>query len=200
MISRVSGDRFVRSFDPTFDPNGVVGVRRLEVITGVGGRRSWSRDDKARIVAESFFARANVSAVARRYGLRPQQVYAWRRLARQGALALPAEEEVGFVPIIPGGGEPAAAAAQLPAGGKSGYRDDRDCPCALVGLEPLSHFSAGNVRQLDVQQDQIGMLFKGQINGGLAEPGDHCRVAMKFQHVLQEHQVQLIILDDQNAP
>jgi transposase len=115
MISRVLGDRFVRSFDPTFDPNGVVGVRRLEVITGVGGRRSWSRDDKARIVAESFAARANVSAVARRYGLRPQQVYAWRRLARQGALALPAEEEVGFVPILASGGEPAAA-AQSPAG------------------------------------------------------------------------------------
>ncbi len=68
----------MRSFDPTFEPNGVIGVRRLEVITGVGGRRSWSRDDKARIVAESFAARANVSAVARRYGLRPQQVYGKR--------------------------------------------------------------------------------------------------------------------------
>ena len=90
----------MRSFDPTFEPNGIVGVRRLEVITGVGGRRSWSRDDKARIVAESFAAHANVSAVARRYGLRPQQVYAWRRLARDGALALLAEEEGGFVPEI----------------------------------------------------------------------------------------------------
>jgi transposase len=105
MISRNSGDRFVRNFDPTFEPNGAVGIRRLEVITGVGGRRSWSRDDKARIIAESFAARANVSAVARRYGLRPQQVYAWRRLAREGRLALPAEEEVGFVPVITTGGE-----------------------------------------------------------------------------------------------
>ncbi len=75
------------------------------MITGVGGRRSWSRDDKARIVAESFAGRANVSAVARRYGLRPQQVYAWRRLARVGALVLPAEEEVGFVPVASTGGE-----------------------------------------------------------------------------------------------
>ena len=95
----------MRSFDPTFEPNGVIGVRRLEVITGVGGRRSWSREDKARIVAASFAASANVSAVARRYGLRPQQVYAWRRLARNGALVLPAEEEVGFVPVIAAGGE-----------------------------------------------------------------------------------------------
>ncbi len=97
----------MRSFDPTFEPNGAVGIRRLEVITGVGGRRSWSRDDKARIIAESFAARANVSAVARRYGLRPQQVYAWRRLARGGALALPAEETLGFVPVIAAASEPA---------------------------------------------------------------------------------------------
>jgi len=80
------------------------------VITGVGGRRSWSRDDKARIVAQSFAARANVSAVARRYGLRPQQVYAWRRLARTGALVLPAEEEVGFVPVVATGGDARSSA------------------------------------------------------------------------------------------
>jgi transposase len=103
----------VRSFEPTFEPNGVVGVRRLEVITGVGGRRSWSRDDKARIVAESLAARANVSAVARRYGLRPQQVYAWRRLARTGALALPAEEEIGFVPLIAPAGDATAPATTV---------------------------------------------------------------------------------------
>ena len=96
----------MRSFEPTFEPNGVVDVRRVEVITGIGGRRSWSRDDKARIIAESFRAGANVSAVARRYGLRPQQVYAWRRLAREGTLALPAEEEVGFVPVITTGRGP----------------------------------------------------------------------------------------------
>jgi transposase len=106
----------VRSFDPTFEPNGVVGVRRLEGITGVGGRRSWSREDKGRIVGESFAAGANVSAVARRYGLRPQQVYAWRRLARSGALTLPAEEAVGFIPVVATSGEssPAVMASLRP--------------------------------------------------------------------------------------
>jgi transposase len=68
----------VRSFDPIIEPKE---IRRLEVFTGVGGRRAWSDEDKGRIVAESFAAGANVSAVARRYGLRPQQVYAWRRLS-----------------------------------------------------------------------------------------------------------------------
>ena len=45
--------RFVRSFDPTFEPKKMVGIRRLEVITGVGGRRTWSDEDKGRIVAAS---------------------------------------------------------------------------------------------------------------------------------------------------
>jgi transposase len=110
MISPVLGDRFVRSFDPTFEPKGMVGIRRLEVITGVGGRRAWSHEDKGRIVAESFAAGANVAGVARRYGLRPQQVYAWRRLARGGILALPSEEALGFVPVIAAQGEPAPSA------------------------------------------------------------------------------------------
>ena len=108
----------MRNFDPTFEPKGMVGVRRLEVITGVGGRRAWSHEDKARIVAESFAAGANVSAVARRYGLRPQQVYAWRRLARGGALALPAAEALGFVPVVAAESEPAPSvtSASMPAG------------------------------------------------------------------------------------
>lgn len=104
----------MRSFDPTFEPKGVVGIRRLEVITSVDGRRMWPNEDKGRIVAESFAAGANVSAVARRYGLRPQQVYTWRRLARSGALALPAEEVVGFVPVVAAESAPASSARAAP--------------------------------------------------------------------------------------
>jgi transposase len=57
-------------------------VRRLELITGTGRRRRWSSDDKARIVLESLEAGATVSEVARRQGLSPQQLFAWRREAR----------------------------------------------------------------------------------------------------------------------
>lgn len=105
----------MRSFEPTFEPNEAVGVRRLEVITGIGGRRVWSQADKGRIVAETFAAGANVSAVARRYGLRPQQVYAWRRLARSGVLALSAEEALGFVPLVARESEPGPPATAAPA-------------------------------------------------------------------------------------
>jgi len=53
---------------------------------------------------------------SRRYGLRPQQVYAWRRLARDGVLALPSEEALGFVPVIAAESKPAPSAA-TPSGG-----------------------------------------------------------------------------------
>jgi transposase len=71
-------------------------VRRIEVFTGAGRRRSWSASEKAAIVAESYGAGETVCAVARRYGLTPQQLFAWRRLARQSALAAPPM----FVPAV----------------------------------------------------------------------------------------------------
>lgn len=61
---------------------GVTGVRRIELITGSERRRRWSENDKARIVVESFSPGAIVSEVARRNGLSPQQLFAWRREAR----------------------------------------------------------------------------------------------------------------------
>lgn len=64
------------------DADGVSHVRRIELITGTGRRRRWSDDDKARIVVESFVPGANVSEIARRNCLSPQQLFAWRREAR----------------------------------------------------------------------------------------------------------------------
>ena len=53
-------------------------VRRLEVFTGAGRRRTWRAEQKARIVAESYESGETVSAVARRHGLTPQQLFGWR--------------------------------------------------------------------------------------------------------------------------
>ena len=57
-------------------------VRRLEVFTGTGRRRTWTAEQKARIVAESYEAGDTVSAIARRHGLTAQQLFGWRREAR----------------------------------------------------------------------------------------------------------------------
>jgi len=102
--------------DLTLEPR-PASVRRLEVLSGDLGRRRWPDEVKARIVRESLTAGAVVSAVARRHGLRPQQLFTWRRLARAGRLMLPVAEPVRFVPVVaePGAngpveGRPATAA------------------------------------------------------------------------------------------
>jgi transposase len=60
-------------------------VRRIEVFTGAGRRRTWSAEDRARIVAETLQEGETVCVVARRHGLSPQQLFGWRRQARQPA-------------------------------------------------------------------------------------------------------------------
>jgi len=80
-------------------------VRRFEVINGAMGRRRWSSDERARILEETLVPGAVVSAVARRHGLTPQQLFTWRREARKAA------EAPAFVPavIVPSVAEPAPA-------------------------------------------------------------------------------------------
>jgi transposase len=107
-------DRFMSAFDRRVDPE-VREVRRLEVITGALGRRRWSPEAKARIVAESLAPGVVISEVARRHDLRPQQLFAWRHQARQGRLALPAAE-LSFVPVIGETGAPPAEASAATAG------------------------------------------------------------------------------------
>jgi transposase len=81
--------------EPTSAP-----VRRLEVFTGAGRRRAWTVEQKARIVAESHAGGESVSAVARRHGLTPQQLFAWRRQVHWQGEAGGLGDGVGFAPVI----------------------------------------------------------------------------------------------------
>jgi transposase len=112
------------AFDRRLDP-GAREVRRLEVITGALGRRRWSAEARARIVAESLAPGVVVSAVARRHDLRPQQLFAWRREARRGRLALPAEA-LSFVPVI--------ASAEAPSPTASTHGAPAESSAAPVGM------------------------------------------------------------------
>jgi transposase len=50
--------------------------------------RSWSQDEKARLISETLLPGANLSAVARAAGADPSQLYGWRRKALvSGAVA-----------------------------------------------------------------------------------------------------------------
>src|SRR5712691_409526 len=83
---------------------------RIEIRSGVGRRRRWSDDERGRIVAESFAPGTVVSEVARRHEISPQHLFGWRKAARDGRLALPADATATFVPVV--------MAAQRPVGAK----------------------------------------------------------------------------------
>jgi transposase len=74
--------------------------RRFEVITGVGRRRRWSWEDKARIVAESLDPATTASAVARRYGLHASQLFTWRQQLQRRASSAEAIGGPGFMPVL----------------------------------------------------------------------------------------------------
>ncbi len=70
------------------------------------GKRNWSPELKAWIVAETLIEGETVKAVAKRYELIPSTVSDWRRMARQGKLVLPNLDGMDFVPVEVGAPAP----------------------------------------------------------------------------------------------
>jgi len=94
-------------------------VRRLEVFTGTGRRRAWSAEQKGWIIAESYQSGETVSAIARRYGLTPQQLFGWRRAAQRRAEHEADESGAAFAPVIVAAGPrgPEVPSAPVCSGG-----------------------------------------------------------------------------------
>lgn len=65
-------------------------------------RRRWSKAAKERIVAEALELDANISEIARRHDLRPQQIFTWRRDAVRAAQI----EPLGDLPVPSGNDRP----------------------------------------------------------------------------------------------
>jgi transposase len=70
---------------------------RAEIL-GRERRRTWSDEDKLRILAEARVPEVSLASVARRHDLCPQQLYAWRRLFREAAEAR-VETPLVFLPV-----------------------------------------------------------------------------------------------------
>lgn len=89
--------------------------QRVEVITGRQRRRRWTAEEKARIVAESLEADANISDVARRHGVARGLLTVWRRqLSSNGKDERP-EQSFAVVKVASEAPRPDAVTATLPA-------------------------------------------------------------------------------------
>lgn len=66
---------------------------RVEVITSAERRRRWAPAEKKAMVDETYLPGMSVSAVARRHGIPPSQLFYWRRRMEEGALEGVGSEE-----------------------------------------------------------------------------------------------------------
>ena len=57
--------------------------RRYSVVADT--RRRWSEDEKQAIIGEALQPGVNVSAVARRHGIKPSLLFRWRKMAQKEA-------------------------------------------------------------------------------------------------------------------
>jgi transposase len=105
--------------------------RRYSVVAET--RRQWSDAEKQAIVAEAARPGANISAVARRHGIRPNQLFRWRRLVREDQER---RNNAVFVPVtvspLPASAEAAAppmispdALSACPSAEEASRTDDR---------------------------------------------------------------------------
>jgi transposase len=84
-----------------------------EILTQPERRRRWTSEQKLALVAEMLRPGASPTQIARRYGISTGLLYTWRRLARDGALALVPAVAAEFMPVeivVPAPAEREAAA------------------------------------------------------------------------------------------
>ena len=93
-------------------------MQRVEVITGVERRRDWTDEEKLAIIAESCQDGAVISEVARRHGLRPQQLFTWRNgLRKREAARRLCGGTPAFAPVAIASDRPVMEPAGAPAAG-----------------------------------------------------------------------------------
>src|SRR5919107_3524062 len=95
------------------------GVERVEIVTRGEVRRSYTPEEKARLLTEAAAPGARVLLVAERRGVSPSLVYRWRRQAEGRAARKAPPRPPAFVPLLLDGGEPASGSAP-PAGPPEG--------------------------------------------------------------------------------
>lgn len=146
--------------------------RRYSIVAET--RRKWSDTEKQAIVAEAAQPDANISAVARRHGIKPSLLFRWRRLVRE---APPCSAAPAFLPVTlalpPACSEPAAPEASplpsspLPAARSEAEEDRHDDRIEIeLGNGRLVRVGAGV--STDALKRIIDLLEQPNSNGAAA--------------------------------
>jgi transposase len=82
---------------------------QVEILNSGKRRCHWSAEEKARVVAETLAVGAKVAEVARKHGITPSRIFAWRREARAKEHGEPAAPGLVKVHVV---ASPTTAARQ----------------------------------------------------------------------------------------
>ena len=72
----------------------------VELLAAPAAKRRWSDAAKGRMVAETLVSGVTVNEVARRHGVKANDLSSWRTLARKGKLVLPEVAGAEFTPPV----------------------------------------------------------------------------------------------------
>lgn len=125
------------------------GYRRIELITGSTRRRQWTADEKAAMIGQCLQPGANVSALARRWGVNRGLLQTWRRNALRGA-AVPA---TAFVPV--------RLAESSPACEPSAQADTSLAQSSTVSVEARPRTGV-----IEIESDGLRVRFSGSVDVG----------------------------------
>ena len=110
-----------------------------ELLGRVERRRRFSVEQKLAVLTEATAPGASMSAVARRHGLLPAQVYKWRRLAELGVIGVPGASELPSFVAVEIAQEvaslPAPVSAEKPTAGAGVSRRRRGKKAGLIEIE-----------------------------------------------------------------
>jgi hypothetical protein len=83
--------------------------------------------------------------------------------------------------------------------GKTGNGDHRNMAQMFVLLDPLRDLKSGNVGQLNIHHYEIGFVQAREFQRFDAAAARQRLIAMRFQKIVEQLHVQLIVFHDQNA-
>ena len=73
------------------------------------------------------------------------------------------------------------------------------CAELVVLLDPLGHLQPGDLRKLDVHEDQVGLVLAGKVDRLEAVARLDDIVADPFQEIVEELHVELVVFHDQHG-
>src|SRR6185312_9162911 len=82
---------------------------------------------------------------------------------------------------------------------KSRHRHYGDRLQLGIVLQPLRHFQAGDFRQLDIHQNEVGPVLAREVESLDAVPGSDRAVAVRFKEIVEELHVELVVFHDQDG-